>query len=455
MSEQSHAQEWLPAWFNSDQIDTVIVAFPDVYGRLMGKRLTHSFFTRSTAAAGTHACNYLLTVDVEMNPMPGYRLASWEQGYGDFHLQPALRTMKHVPWQPSTAIVLGDLLHEDHRPVAESPRAVLQRQIERLRERGMMAQMASELEFYLFNDSYPQVHAKGYRDLTAASDYLIDYHLLQPGRDEDVLRRLRNEMNDAGILVEGSKGEWGKGQHELNLLYTEALEMADRHVIFKHGAKEIAAQQGRAITFMAKWDQQQAGSSFHLHTSLWDAEGNRNLFADPKTGKATEMFRHFLGGLLKYGRELTYFFAPTVNSYKRYQSESWAPTTMVWAHDNRTTGYRVVGQGNALRVENRTPGADANPYLAYAATIAAGLQGIDEKIDCGDPYQGNAYADAQLPRLPESLEQAAELLAESRLAREAMGDEVIDFYVHTARLEAAEYRAAVTDWERARYFERL
>ncbi len=455
MSEQSHAQEWLPAWFNSDQIDTVIVAFPDVYGRLMGKRLTHSFFTRSTAAAGTHACNYLLTVDVEMNPMPGFRLASWEQGYGDFHLQPALRTMKHVPWQPSTAIVLGDLLHEDHRPVAESPRAVLQRQIERLRERGMMAQMASELEFYLFNDSYPQVHAKGYRDLTAASDYLIDYHLLQPGRDEDVLRRLRNEMNDAGILVEGSKGEWGKGQHELNLLYTEALEMADRHVIFKHGAKEIAAQQGRAITFMAKWDQQQAGSSFHLHTSLWDTEGNRNLFADPKTGKATEMFRHFLGGLLKYGRELTYFFAPTVNSYKRYQSESWAPTTMVWAHDNRTTGYRVVGQGNALRVENRTPGAYANPYLAYAATIAAGLQGIDEKIDCGDPYQGNAYADAQLPRLPESLEQAAELLAESRLAREAMGDEVIDFYVHTARLEAAEYRAAVTDWERARYFERL
>ena len=455
MSEQSHAQEWLPAWFNSDQIDTVIVAFPDVYGRLMGKRLTHSFFTRSTAAAGTHACNYLLTVDVEMNPMPGFRLASWEQGYGDFHLQPALRTMKHVPWQPSTAIVLGDLLHEDHRPVAESPRAVLQRQIQRLRERGMMAQMASELEFYLFNDSYPQVHAKGYRDLTAASDYLIDYHLLQPGRDEDVLRRLRNEMNDAGILVEGSKGEWGKGQHELNLLYTEALEMADRHVIFKHGAKEIAAQQGRAITFMAKWDQQQAGSSFHLHTSLWDTEGNRNLFADPKTGKATEMFRHFLGGLLKYGRELTYFFAPTVNSYKRYQSESWAPTTMVWANDNRTTGYRVVGQGNALRVENRTPGADANPYLAYAATIAAGLQGIDEKIDCGDPYQGNAYADAQLPRLPESLEQAAELLAESRLAREAMGDEVIDFYVHTARLEAAEYRAAVTDWERARYFERL
>jgi len=455
MSESSHPQEWLPAWFNADQIDTVVVAFPDVYGRLMGKRMTHSHFIRSTAADGTHACNYLLTADVEMNPMSGFRLASWDQGYGDFHLQPALRTMKQLPWQPGTALVLGDLSYEDHSPVAESPRAVLCRQIDRLAQRGMTAQMASELEFYLFNDSYPEVHAKGYRDLTASSDYLIDYHLLQPGRDEDVLRRLRNEMNEAGIVVEGSKGEWGKGQQELNLLYDEAIEMADRHVIFKYGAKEIAAQQGRSITFMAKWDGQQAGSSFHLHTSLWDAEANRNQFADETTGEPSELFRQFLGGLLKYGRELTYFFAPTVNSYKRYQAESWAPTSLVWAHDNRTTGYRVVGHGNSLRIENRTPGADGNPYLAYAATIAAGLRGIDEKLDCGEPYTGNAYLDADLPRLPDSLEQAANLLSKSEVARQALGTEVVDFYVHTARLEAAQYASAVTDWERARYFERL
>jgi len=455
MSETSPAPEWLPAWFNADQIDTVIVAFPDVYGRLMGKRLTHSYFSRTTAAAGTHACNYLLTVDVEMNPMPGFKLASWEQGYGDFHLQPALRTMKRVPWQEATSIVLADVLHHDHSPVIESPRAVLQRQLERLNARGMMAHMASELEFYLFRNSYSEAHSRAFRELTPSSDYLIDYHLLGPARDEDVMRRLRNEMNEAGIIIEGSKGEWGRGQHELNMLYAEALEMADRHAIFKHGAKEIAAQQSSAITFMAKWDQQQAGSSFHLHTSIWDQDASQNLFADAESGEATDLFRQFLGGVLKYGRELTYFFAPTVNSYKRYQAESWAPTTMVWAHDNRTTGYRVVGHGDSLRFENRTPGADANPYLAYAATIAAGLRGIDEKLDCGDPYQGNAYVDEQLPRLPASLDEAAGLLEKSELAREAMGNDVVDFYVHTAQLEAAEYSAAVTDWERARYFERL
>ena len=318
----------------------------------------------------------------------------------------------------------------------------------------MTAMMGSELEFYLFRQSYEEIGNASFRDLKPSSDYLVDYHLLQPARDEDVLRRVRNEVAASGIPVEGSKGEWGRGQHELNLLYAEALEMADRHVIYKHASKEIAAQQDRAISFMAKLAADQAGSSFHLHSSLWNNDSKHSLFS-AADGSATEAFRWFLGGLLRYGRELTYFFAPTVNSYKRYQAESWAPTALVWADDNRTTAYRVVGDGAARRVENRSPGADANPYLAFAATIAAGRAGIEEKIDCGDAYRGNAYADTTLPRLPSSLAEAAALLDGSAFARKAFSDEVVDFYVHTARLEAKAYDESVTDWERARYFERI
>lgn len=454
MSSSQEALAWLPAWFSPEQIDTVIVGFPDVLGRLMGKRLTRSHFLQHVAQGGTHACNYLLTVDMEMNPIDGFKLASWDQGYGDFHLVPQLNTLHLLPWNPGAALVLCDLHHEDERVVAEAPRAVLRKLVDQLRARDLAAYMGSELEFYLFRDSYEEAHAKRYDGLRPTSDYLVDYHLLQTARDEGVMRRLRNEMHEAGIVVEGSKGEWGRGQQELNLLFAEALQMADRHVIFKHGAKEIAAQQGHSLTFMAKLATDQAGSSFHLHSSLWDAEGNRPLFVDAK-GKPTKEFRYFLGGLMKYARELSCFFAPTINSYKRFQVASWAPTSLVWAHDNRTTAFRVVGHGKALRVENRSPGADANPYLAFAATILAGLRGIDEKLDCGDPFTGNAYIDESLPRLPKSLDEAADLLDGSELARGALGNDVVDFYVHTARMECTAYRAAVTDWDLKRYFERI
>jgi glutamine synthetase len=454
MSSSTEVLAWLPAWFSPEQVHTVIVAFPDVFGRLMGKRLTRSHFLQTVAQAGTHGCNYLLTVDMEMNPLEGFKLASWDQGYGDFHLKPHLSTLRALPWDRGATLVLCDLEHEDGAIVAESPRWVLKRQVQRLEERDLAAYMGSELEFYLFHETYEAAAAKRHHQLRASSDYLIDYHLLQTARDEDVMRRLRNEMHEAGIVVEGSKGEWGRGQHELNLLYAEALEMADRHALFKHGAKEIAAQQGRAITFMAKLASDQAGSSFHLHSSLWDKEGSRTRFAD-RAGQPTREFRYFLGGLVKYCRELSYFFAPTINSYKRFQVASWAPTSLVWAHDNRTTAFRVVGHGNSLRIENRSPGADANPYLAFAATIVAGLRGMDEKIDCGEAFTGNAYLDASLPRLPRSLDEAADLLDASQLARETLGSDVVDFYVHTARLECQAYRAAVTDWEHQRYFERI
>jgi glutamine synthetase len=337
--------------------------------------------------------------------------------------------------------------------VDQAPRTLLRRQLDRLDKQGLSAYAASELEFYLFREGYRAASERGHRDLTPSSSYLIDYHLAQPARDEDVLARLRNELTESGIVVEGTKGEWGRGQHEINLLYGRALEAADGHVICKHAAKEIAAQQDRSITFMAKPSTQDAGSSCHIHFSLWNESGDQSLFSDD-TG-VTPLFRQFLAGLCKYTRELSYFFAPTVNSYKRYQPESWAPTALVWAHDNRTTGFRVVGQGSSLRIENRMPGADANPYLAYAATIAAGLAGIAESLPCPAPYTGNAYADASLAQLPSSLAQAADLLDASALARSAFGDPVVDYYVHAARLEAAAYGREVSDWERARYFERI
>lgn len=455
MTQDPAPTGWLPAWFTDDQIDTVVVAFPDVYGRLLGKRFTRSHFERSIVKGGTHVCNYLLTVDLEMNPLAGFKLASWDQGYGDFHWVGDLATLRRAPWLPGTALVLGDLAHEDGHPVAEAPRRVLRHQLERLAARGLTAFFGSELEFYLYRNSYSDARTKGYRGLAPTSDYLIDYHLMQPSQDEPLLRRLRNEMQEAGIPVEGSKGEWGRGQHELNLLYAEGLEMADRHAVYKHGAKEIAAQAGYALTFMAKPAIDEAGSSCHIHVSLAQGSGSDNVFWDAAAKGPSRTFRSFLGGLMKYGRELGYFFAPTVNSYKRYQHSSWAPTTLAWAYDNRTTGFRVIGHGGGFRIENRSPGADVNPYLTFAATLAAGLAGIEEGLDCGEPYRGNAYEDSALPRLPASLDEAAALLDGSRLARAALGDATVDFYVHTARLEARASRECVTDWERTRYFERI
>ncbi len=442
----------LPEWF-TPEIDTVVVAFPDVPGRLLGKRLTRDHFLEQVLAEGSSVCNYLLTADIEMNPLDGFDLANWDKGYGDFQVVVDAGTLRRIPWLPGTALVLGDLHHEDGQPVAEAPRTLLRRQLERLAGRGLSALVASELEFYLFHETYRSASEKRYAGLVPSSDYLIDYHLLQTSRDEQVLGRARNEMCAANIPVEGSKGEWGKGQHELNLRYAEAMEMADRHVVFKQGLKEIAAQEQRAVTFMAKPSTADAGSSCHIHTSLWDASRQRNRFADGDG--QSELFRQFLGGLLAYSRELSLFSAPTINSYKRYQVASWAPTSIAWSFDNRTTGFRVVGRGPSLRIENRMPGADANPYLAYAATVAAGLKGIEQGLDCGEAFRGNAYVAEHLERLPASLSAAAELFAASELAREAFGDEVVAFYLQTARREVEACRREVTDWERARYFERI
>ncbi len=455
MSRSDGNPTWQPDWFTLERVDTVIVAFVDIYGRLLGKRMTHDFFVNDTVKSGIHACNYLLAADMDMNTQEGFKLVRWEKGYGDFHVRPDLKTLRLVPWHEKTAVVLGDLYHEDGPVVEEAPRRVLARQIERLAERGMKAYMSAEPEFYLFDDTYRGAVEKDFAGLVTAADYPVDYHVLQPGRDEDVLRRLRNEMTEAGIPVECSKGECGNGQHEVNLVYADAMEMADRYILFKTGAKEIAEQQGRSITFMAKWATESTGSSLHVHSSVWDAEGKRNLFRASKGTRESEVFRQFLGGLMKYTRELAYFFAPTVNAYKRYQPGSWAPTRIVWAHDNRTCGYRIVGEGDSLRIENRMPGADANVYLAFAATLAAGLRGIDERLDCGEAYDGDAYRDETSPRLPGSLAVAAELLAGSEFAREAFGDDVARFYVHSARLEVQAFRQAVTDWERRRYFEQI
>jgi glutamine synthetase len=337
--------------------------------------------------------------------------------------------------------------------VEEAPRSVLHRQIEKLTGQGLVCYCASELEFYLFNQSYHNAYSAGYRDLAPASDYRIDYHVMQPTREEPLMRAIRNGMNAAGVPIESSKGEWSRGQHELNFVYTLPIEMGDRHVVFKQGVKEIAEQHGKAVTFMAKYAPSEAGNSCHIHMSLW--RDGSNLFWDAEAGQGSKLFRQFLGGLMKYSPELCLFYAPTINSYKRYQAGSWAPTRMAWSGDNRTCGFRIVGHGKSFRLENRMPGADANPYLAFAAMIAGGLAGVDEGLDCGEEYRGNAYIDPKLARLPSSLRDATDLLVGSELARSAFGAGVVDFYVHHARLEVQAFADAVTDWEKQRYFERI
>ena len=451
----------LKAKIRSGEIDTVVVAFPDVFGRLVGKRFTGRFFLEHVAGHGTHSCSYLLTANIEMDPQDGFQLANWEKGYGDFEMRPDFSTVRLLPWQPAEALVLCDYLHHDGKLVEEAPRSVLRRQIAALARRQLDCYTASELEFFLFAEGYHEAFAAEYRNLTPSSDYRIDYHTLQPARDEFTLRAVRNWMTEARVPVESSKGEWGRGQHEVNFVYAEPLPMADMHVVFKQGIKEIAAQHVKSVTFMAKPWAAEVGSSCHIHISLWRA--GKNLFGEAVkrgTGNAehrsgSKLFRRFLGGLMKYSPELCLFFAPTINSYKRFRSGSWAPTKMAWSHDNRTVGFRVVGRGDSFRIENRMPGADANPYLAFAAMIAAGMAGIEEELDCGPDYRGNAYVDPKLRALPRSLREAADLLDRSKLARRAFGNPVIDFYVHTARLEVQACNDAVTDWERIRYFERI
>ncbi len=440
------------------EVETVLAVFPDMYGRLMGKRITGDFFIEHTAGHGMHACDYLLTVDMEMDVVDGYKFANWQSGYGDFHCVPDFDTLRMITWLDKSAMVVCDLQTEPgHQPVEEAPRTMLKRQLKRLDEAGYSAKGGSEIEYFIFKESYESAQEKGYENLQTFGWYIEDYHMLQGTKEDTLNGAVRKHMDNSGIGVEFSKGEWGPGQHELNLRYAAVLEMADRHVIYKQGFKEIAMAQGLAVSFMAKWRTDLAGSSMHLHLSLWDKAGNKNLF--PGSHQAgpvavSDEFRWFLGGWMAHAREIAPFYAPYPNSYKRYVSQSWAPTNIAWSYDNRTSGFRIVGSGNSLRIESRIPGADANPYLAYAATLAAGLHGIQNKIEPPEIFQGDVYAAADLPKVPDTLWQATDELEKSTMLREAMGSQVIDHYVHFFRTEQRKYDEAVTAWERVRYFER-
>ena len=437
------------------QIDTVLVAFVDMQGRLIGKRFQAEHFVES-AHEETHGCDYLLANDIDMEPVPGYAAANWEKGYGDFVMKPDVATLRRLPWLEATALVLCDVLDHHHDDVPHSPRAILKKQVARLSERKMRAFFASELEFYLFDETYETARQKRYADLATAGHYIQDYHILQTTKEEGVMRALRKGLQGAGIPVENSKGEWGPGQEEINIRYADALEMADRHAILKNAAKEIAYGHGKAVTFMAKWDYALAGSSSHIHASLWDARGRRPLFYDAKAehGMSTLM-RQFMAGQLKHAREITWFLAPYVNSYKRFQVGTFAPTKAVWSHDNRTAGFRLCGEGTkAIRTECRIGGADLNPHLAFAALIAAGLAGIDETLELEAPFVGDAYLGEGIREVPKTLREATELMDASKMLRAALGDEVVDHYVHTARWEQLEYDRRVTDWELKRGFER-
>src|SRR6266480_6083721 len=417
----------LEALVRKGEIDTVLTVVPDHYGRLMGKRMVGRHFVDHVLADGVHACIYLLTVDMEMEPQAGFKLTSWERGYGDMKMVPDLATLRVIPWLPKTALVFCDVYDDDGEPIEEAPRWVLKRQIARAAAQGYLVKTAAELELYCFRETFEEARAKRYQGLTPVSGYLEDYHILQTTKEEPLVRAIRNGMEAARVPVEFSKGEWGKGQEEINLRYAEALEMADRHVLYKHGTKEIAHLSGAAVTFMAKYDAGAAGSSFHLHSSLWDKTGRKALFAAGAGGSArggSPLFGHWLAGQLAMARELAYFYAPSVNSYKRYQSGSFAPTRIVAGWDNRTCGFRLCGEGQGFRVENRIPGADANPYLAFAATIAAGLHGITSRLTAPKRYEGNAYEDATLPQVPKTLREAVVELERSKIARAALGERV-------------------------------
>jgi glutamine synthetase len=439
------------------RIETVITAFPDLFGRLVGKRITAHFFLDEVAEHGMHVCDYLLASDMEMDPTPGYRFASWDTGYGDLHCIPDLGTLRRAAWLERTAIVLCDAEREGVR-VAVAPREILRRQIERAAARGLEPHMGSELEFFLLRDSYETAQAKGHRGLAHFGRYVEDYHVLSGTFAEPVIGAIRRGVDDSGIPVEFSKGEWGPGQHEINLRYAPAMEMADRHVIYKQAAREIAAAAGTSLTFMAKFDENLAGSSLHVHCSLW--RGSEPAFAGEEAlagspVKASPLFRAFLGGLLAHAREIALFLAPNPNSYKRYRPGTFAPTGIAWSYDNRTAGFRVVGSGPSLRVECRIPGADANPYLAYAALIAAGLDGVERGLDPGAGFRGDAYAARELAQVPHSLAEAAAELERSEFARAAFGADVVEHYLHFARTEERALALRVSDVERARYFERV
>ena len=438
------------------RIDTVLLTFTDLYGRPLGKRLDAGFFLEN-AQQGTHVCDYLLTVDMNMDPVPGYRLASWERGYGDFRMVPDLATLRVASWLEKTALVLCDLTPRDSPALlAQAPRSILRRQVERAAAMGFQAMAGSELEYYSFNQSYRQAAAAGYASLEPAGWYLEDYHVLQGTREEALNGAVRRHLTQSGIPVECSKGEWGKGQHELNLRYSDALNMADRHVIFKQCLKEVADRLGMSVTFMAKFDSSQAGSSCHLHLSLW-RDGESIMQGPSQLGPVccSEVFRWFLGGWIAHVPEFMVFYAPTVNSYKRYRSGSWAPTRLAWSYDNRTASFRVVGKGPSLRIECRIPGADCNPYLCFAASLASGLDGIDQRTEPPTIFEGDMYAARAIPAIPATLRDATACFESSEFVRQALGAEVAEHYSHFFHTEQDAYDAAVTDWERRRYFEQI
>ncbi|CAL9598998.1 glutamine synthetase family protein [Streptomyces pilosus] len=435
-------------------IDTVVLAFPDMQGRLQGKRFAARFFLDEVLRHGTEGCNYLLAVDAEMNTVDGYAMSSWETGYGDFAMFPDLDTLRRVPWNEGTALVVADLAWADGSPVVAAPRQILRRQLDRLAALGLTAQVGTELEFIVFRNTYEQAWDAGYRGLTPANQYNVDYSVLGTGRVEPLLRRIRNEMAAAGLTVESAKGECNPGQHEIAFRYDEALVTCDQHAVYKTGAKEIAAQEGVSLTFMAKYDERE-GNSCHIHLSLADAAGDSAMPGSAEEPDSmSAVMRHFLAGQLAALREFSLLYAPHINSYKRFQPGSFAPTAVAWGRDNRTCALRVVGHGRSLRFENRLPGGDVNPYLAVAGMVAAGLYGVEQKLELPEPCAGNAYA-ADYEHVPTTLREAAELWETSAIAKAAFGEEVVAHYRNMARVETDAFDAAVTDWELRRSFERM
>jgi len=454
--------EELAALVDSGAVDTVVTVFPDMYGRLMGKRITGHFFLSEIAEQGMHACDYLFACDMEMDPVPGYEFTSWADGYGDVHAVPDLSTLRIASWLDRSAFVICDIFHEETgEPIEIAPRTILRKQLERAREMGFVAKAGTELEFFLLADDYQAARAKNFEALEPFGPYVEDYHVLQGTREEPIVGAIRRAMDASGVPIEFSKGEWGPGQHEINLRYAEMLEMADRHTIYKHAAKEIAMLAGHCLTFMAKLDERLAGNSMHLHSSLWRVDDDSAVFAgdgEPIPGTrsvASDEFRWYVGGLLAYARESSMFFAPNVNSYKRYVVGTFAPTAVAWSYDNRTAGFRVVGHGPSLRIECRIPGADCNPYLAMAVQLAAGLDGIEKRIEPPDMFLGDVYAAQGLEQIPATLDEALELFRASEFIERVLGTEVRNHYSRFAEVELEKFRAAVTGWERRRFLERI
>jgi glutamine synthetase len=435
----------------SGAIDTVVTAFTDMQGRLFGKRIQIEYFLDEVVDHGVEGCDYLLALDMEMEPVPGYEMANWEKGYGDFGIKPDMATLRRIPWLDRTALVLCDVVNHDGSPVVASPRQVLIAVYERAAEMGFTSQCATELEFYLYKESYAEAHEKNYTNLTPTIPYILDYHILATTMDEAYLGPIRRGMHGAGIPIEFSKGEAWHGQHEVNTRFADAVTSADRHTIFKNGVKEIAFLNGISATFMAKPSEKDIGSSCHIHSSLIDGDG-KSVFVDGD--EETDTFRHYLGGMREHIRELALFIAPSINSYKRYAAESWAPTSVSWGRDNRTCGFRIVGHGQSRRVECRIPGADVNPYLACAALVAAGLDGIENKTDPGPELKGNAYEAAAAEPFPSTLQEALGLWEGSDFAKRAFGESVHKHYLNYGRYEQKEFNQVVTDYERRRMFER-